>query len=242
MFVYSFFLHRPPPPFSLFLLSAVHTSALSSKSLLQPHSLFPCTKTHQPVFSLPSNTRSHQSISVVHAAEPAKTLVITKKTPKSFAPPSTAAPSRKWAVDRWKSEKALQLPEYLDEAELEFVLKTIEAFPPIIFANYARSLEEKLAGAALGNAFLLQGGDCAESFKEFSANNIRDTFRIILQMRVVLMFGGQMPIIKVGRIAGQFVKPRLDPLEEKNGVKLPSYKGDNTDGDAFNEKLRIPDP
>ncbi|CAK9163266.1 unnamed protein product [Ilex paraguariensis] len=219
-----------------------NTSALSSKSLLQPHSLFPCTQTHQPVFSLPSSTRSHQPISAVHAAEPAKTPVITEKTPKSSAPPSTAAPSGKWAVDSWKSKKALQLPEYPDEAELESVLKTIEAFPPIVFAGEARSLEEKLADAALGNAFLLQGGVCAESFKEFSANNIRDTFRIILQMSVVLMFGGQMPIIKVGRMAGQFAKPRSDPLEEKNGVKLPSYKGDNINGDAFNEKSRIPDP
>ncbi|CAK9155089.1 unnamed protein product [Ilex paraguariensis] len=131
---------------------------------------------------------------------------------------------------------------YLNEAELESVLKTIEAFPPIVFADEARSLEEKLADAALGNAFLLQGGLCAESFKEFSANNIRDTFKIILQMSVVLMFGGQMPIIKVGRMAGQFAKLRSDPLEEKNGVKLSSYKGDNINGDAFNEKLRIPDP
>ena len=110
-----------------------------------------------------------------------------------------AAPSRteKWGLESWKSKKALQLPEYPDQAALESVLKTIESFPPIVFAGEARSLEERLAEAAMGNAFLLQGGDCAESFKEFSANNIRDTFRILLQMGVVLMFGGQMPVIKV---------------------------------------------
>ncbi|XP_020272438.1 phospho-2-dehydro-3-deoxyheptonate aldolase 1, chloroplastic-like [Asparagus officinalis] len=91
-------------------------------------------------------------------------------------------------------------------------------------------------------AFLLQGGDCAESFKEFNADNIRDTFRVLLQMAVVLMFGGQMPVIKVGRMAGQFAKPRSDPFEERDGVKLPSYRGDNVNGDAFDEKSRIPDP
>lgn len=103
----------------------------------------------------------------------------------------------KWAADSWKSKKALQLPEYPDQIELESVLKNIEAFPPIVFAGEARSLEERLADAAMGKAFLLQGGDCAESFKEFNANNIRDTFRILLQMGVVLMFGGQMPVIRV---------------------------------------------
>ena len=109
------------------------------------------------------------------------------------------APSsnEKWSLESWKSKKALQLPEYPDQAALQSVLKTVESFPPIVFAGEARSLEERLGEAALGKAFLLQGGDCAESFKEFSANNIRDTFRILLQMGVVLMFGGQMPVIKV---------------------------------------------
>ncbi|KAL0325175.1 UNVERIFIED_CONTAM: Phospho-2-dehydro-3-deoxyheptonate aldolase 1, chloroplastic [Sesamum radiatum] len=111
-----------------------------------------------------------------------------------------------------------------------------------MFAGEARSLEEYLSEAAMGNGFLLQGGDCAESFKEFNANNIRDTFRILLQMGVVLMFGGQMPVIKVGRMAGQFVKPRSYPFEENNGVKLPSYRGDNVNVDVFDAKSRIPDP
>lgn len=105
--------------------------------------------------------------------------------------------STSWSLDSWRAKKALQLPEYPDANELDLVLQTLSSFPPIVFAGEARNLEEKLAQAAMGNAFLLQGGDCAESFKEFTANNIRDTFRVILQMGVVLMFGGQMPVIKV---------------------------------------------
>lgn len=148
----------------------------------------------------------------------------------------------KWAVDSWNTKEALQLPEYPDKAALEAVLQMLEAFPPIVFAGEARSLEERLGAAAMGEAFLLQGGDCAESFKEFHANNIRDTFRILLQMGAVLMFGGQMPVIKVGRMAGQFAKPRSGPFEEKNGVKLPIYKGDIINGDAFDLKSRVPNP
>ena len=103
----------------------------------------------------------------------------------------------KWSPESWKTKTALQQPEYPDLAELEAVLETIEAFPPIVFAGEARLLEERLGQAAMGEAFLLQGGDCAESFKEFNANNIRDTFRILLQMGAVLMFGGQVPVVKV---------------------------------------------
>lgn len=106
----------------------------------------------------------------------------------------------KWFPETWKAKTALQQPEYPDQTELDSVLKTIEAFPPIVFAGEARLLEERLGQAAMGEAFLLQGGDCAESFKEFNANNIRDTFRIILQMGAVLMFGGQVPVIKVNRL------------------------------------------
>nr|CAB3483307.1 unnamed protein product [Digitaria exilis] len=151
-------------------------------------------------------------------------------------------PPSRWSVGSWRDRPALQQPEYPDKAELDEVLRTVEAFPPIVFAGEARTLEERLAEAAVGRAFLLQGGDCAESFKEFNANNIRDTFRVLLQMSVVLMFGGQMPIVKVGRMAGQFAKPRSDDLEERDGVKLPSYRGDNINGDAFDLKSRLPDP
>ncbi|KAL5545213.1 hypothetical protein UlMin_008997 [Ulmus minor] len=124
-------------------------------------------------------------------------------------------------MDSWRSKKALQLPEYPDQEELESVLKIIELFPSIVFAGEAWKIE---------------------IFKEFNANNIRDTFRILLQMGVVLMFGGQMLVIKVGRRAGQFTKPRSDPFVEKNGVKLPSYSGYNVNGDAFDLKSRNPDP
>ncbi|KAK1277449.1 hypothetical protein QJS04_geneDACA018829 [Acorus gramineus] len=218
------------------------TSSSATNTLLQSHTthqpLFP-TKTHSLPL-LPTKPRKPRSISAVHAAEPTK-----NPSSPAVSAPKPKSPSRspdKWAVDSWRSKKALQLPEYPDKVELDSVLKTIETFPPIVFAGEARHLEEKLAEAAMGKAFLLQGGDCAESFKEFHANNIRDTFRILLQMGVVLMFGGQMPVVKVGRMAGQFAKPRSDAFEERNGQKLPSYRGDNVNGDAFDEKSRIPDP
>ncbi|OMO78485.1 DAHP synthetase, class II [Corchorus capsularis] len=148
----------------------------------------------------------------------------------------------KWSPESWKTKKAFQLPEYPDQNDVDSVLQTLSTFPALVFAGEARSLEKKLGDAARGNAFLLQGGDCAESFQEFNAPNIRDTFMIILQMGVVLMFGAQMPIIKVGRMAGQFAKPRSDAMEEKDGVKLPSYRGDSINGDAFDEKCRVPNP
>nr|AXF38105.1 3-deoxy-D-arabino-heptulosonate 7-phosphate synthase [Bergenia purpurascens] len=227
-------------------MALANTSSLSAKSLLQNNSL--SQPRHQPAFSLiPTNNTHFKShpITAVHAAEPAKTpAAVVADKPLKQSSPAASVPvgSGKWTVESWKSKKALQLPEYPDEVEVESVLRTLEDFPPIVFAGEARNLEERLGEAAMGNAFLLQGGDCAESFKEFSANNIRDTFRVLLQMGVVLMFGGQVPVIKVGRMAGQFAKPRSDAYEEKDGVKLPSYKGDNINGDAFNEKSRIPDP
>ncbi|KAE8009220.1 hypothetical protein FH972_005669 [Carpinus fangiana] len=207
------------------------TSTLSSRPLLQP--LQPTKPLHHHHLSLPT---SHKPISAVHAADPSKS---SKSTPTTAT--TTPIPTR-WSLDSWKAKKAFQQPEYPDQDALDFVLKTLESFPPVVFAGEARSLEDRLAEAAQGKAFLLQGGDCAESFKEFNANNIRDTFRLLLQMGVVLMFGGQMPVIKVGRMAGQFAKPRSDPFEEKDGVKLPSYRGDNINGDAFNTESRVPDP
>ncbi|XP_057490285.1 phospho-2-dehydro-3-deoxyheptonate aldolase 1, chloroplastic-like [Actinidia eriantha] len=226
------------------------SSLLPTKTSLQNQSLL----THLPsVSNNNKSTRSVKPISAVHSPEPSKNPIVSDKQPQATTSSSTAyataaaakvvdAPPKKWAVDSWKTKKALQLPEYPDREELESVLRTIDAFPPIVFAGEARSLEERLGEAAMGNAFLLQGGDCAESFKEFHANNIRDTFRILLQMGAVLMFGGQVPAIKVGRMAGQFAKPRSEAMEEKNGVKLPSYRGDNVNGDAFDLKSRTPDP
>uniref|UniRef100_A0A0D3GTQ2 Phospho-2-dehydro-3-deoxyheptonate aldolase n=1 Tax=Oryza barthii TaxID=65489 RepID=A0A0D3GTQ2_9ORYZ len=189
-----------------------------------------------------------RTVSAVHAADPAKSNGPVQAAAKASSPSTVAAPEKKpvglgkWTVDSWKAKKALQLPEYPSQEELDSVLKTIETFPPVVFAGEARHLEERLADAAMGRAFVLQGGDCAESFKEFNANNIRDTFRILLQMGAVLMFGGQMPVVKVGRMAGQFAKPRSDSFEERDGVKLPSYRGDNINGDTFDEKSRVPDP
>ena len=176
-----------------------NASTLSSKTLCNTRSLCPSSENHQPTFFIvPSKKTNHgrravKPISAVHAAEPSKKAVVSSK-------PAAAAPSAgKWSLESWKSKPALQLPEYPNKEEFESVLKTIENFPPIVFAGEARSLEERLGEAAMGNAFLLQGGDCAESFKEFSANYIRDTFRVLLQMSVVLMFGGQVPVIKVGQ-------------------------------------------
>lgn len=195
-----------------------------------------------PQFMWAPRAQPIQVIRAVHAAEPAasSSTIIEELSKKDLIHDRLEAGA--WSVGSWKSKKAVQLPGYPDEAELEAVLKSLEEFPPLVFAGEARSLEEKLAEAALGRAFLLQGGDCAESFKEFNAVNIRDTFRVILQMGAVLMFGGQMPVIKVGRLAGQFAKPRSEDYEERDGVKLPSYRGDNINGDPFTEKSRVPDP
>lgn len=228
----------------------------NSNSFLQTQALPSSTsKSHQPyLLTNPTKSASIRPISAVHSADPSKNPVVSDKSPKAPAAAASSAATTasttkvsgavpgKWSIESWKSKKALQLPEYPDPEDLESVLRTLEAFPPIVFAGEARSLEERLAEAAMGNAFLLQGGDCAESFKEFNANNIRDTFRILLQMGAVLMFGGQVPVIKVGRMAGQFAKPRSESFEEKNGVKLPSYRGDNVNGDAFDVKSRTPDP
>ncbi|RWR81002.1 DAHP synthetase [Cinnamomum micranthum f. kanehirae] len=181
----------------------------------------------------PGNLLPRHRIFAVHSADPAK---------KRSQSVDMKSESSNWAPESWKSRKALQIPVYPNKEELDSVLQTLESFPPLIFAGEARKLEERLADAAVGKAFLLQGGDCAESFKEFNANNIRDTFRVLLQMGVVLTFGGQMPIFKVGRMAGQFAKPRSDPFETKDGVKLPSYQGDNINSDVFDEKSRMPDP
>ncbi|XAR53041.1 3-deoxy-7-phosphoheptulonate synthase [Bertholletia excelsa] len=221
------------------------SSALSSNSFVNNPQLFSSKSSTLLLSSnsTPKRPRASRPISTVHAADKSSnsTPATTATSTSTSTPTSTRGPLR-WSLDSWKSKQAFQLPEYPDKVALDSVLKTLESFPPIVFAGEARSLEERLGQAALGNAFLLQGGDCAESFKEFNANNIRDTFRVILQMGVVLMFGGQMPVIKVGRMAGQFAKPRSDPFEEKDGVKLPSYRGDNVNGDAFDEKSRIPDP
>ncbi len=150
--------------------------------------------------------------------------------------------TEKWAPASWRSKPAKQLPAYPDELALKDAEKTMAQMPPLVFAGEARNLKKHLAEVAAGRAFLLQGGDCAESFAEFNANKIRDTFRVLLQMSVVMTFAGALPIVKVGRMAGQFAKPRSDDNETKDGVTLPSYRGDIINGFGFTAAERVPDP
>ncbi len=148
---------------------------------------------------------------------------------------------KKWTLNSWKNYPAKHLPEYQDKKELDLVLGKIKKYPPLVFAGESRSLKKSLAQVVEGKAFLLQGGDCAESFAEFNPDNIRDTFKAILQMSLVLTHSASLPVVKVGRIAGQFSKPRSSPVEKKNGKELPSYLGDNINGMEFSEKAREPD-
>ena len=147
-----------------------------------------------------------------------------------------------WTPESWRAFEARQLPDYPDTAALAETEQLLGTYPPLVFAGEARQLREELAGVAAGKAFLLQGGDCAESFAEFHPNNIRDTFRVLLQMAVILTFGSKMPVVKVGRMAGQFAKPRSSPTEEQDGRALPSYRGDIVNDITFEEAGRAPNP
>ncbi len=150
--------------------------------------------------------------------------------------------TERWTPDSWRSKPIEQAPVYPDAAALADVERTLAGFPPLVFAGEARKLTRALARVAAGEAFLLQGGDCAESFAEHSADNIRDFFRVFLQMAVVLTFAGSSPVVKVGRIAGQFAKPRTKPTETIGGVELPIYRGDIVNDTEFSAKGRTPDP
>jgi 3-deoxy-7-phosphoheptulonate synthase len=147
-----------------------------------------------------------------------------------------------WAPDSWTAADARQLPDYPDAGALAAATETLRNYPPLVFAGEARNLTDALGEVAAGRAFLLQGGDCAESFAEFHPNNIRDTFRVILQMAVVLTFASKLPVVKLGRMAGQFAKPRSTPTETIDGVELPSYRGDNVNDIDFTPAGRVPDP
>ena len=147
-----------------------------------------------------------------------------------------------WQPNSWRDHPIKQVPDYPDAEKLAGVEAKLAAMPPLVFAGEAQSLKRQLGEVAEGRAFLLQGGDCAESFAEFSANNIRDSFKVILQMAVVLTFGASMPVVKVGRVAGQFAKPRSSPMEAFDGIELPSYRGDMINAMPFTEKDRAPDP
>ena len=155
--------------------------------------------------------------------------------------------AERWTRDSWRKKPIVQVPDYPDRAALENVERQLASYPPLVFAGEARNLKELLGGVANGEGFLLQGGDCAESFTDpsannISANNIRDFLRVFLQMAVVLTYAASVPVVKVGRLAGQFAKPRSSPTEKRNGVELPSYRGDIINGPEFSTEARTPDP
>jgi 3-deoxy-7-phosphoheptulonate synthase len=147
-----------------------------------------------------------------------------------------------WVKSAWRNKPRVQMPVYTDEAALNSVETQLAKYPPLVFAGETRTLKSELAKVASGDAFLLQGGDCAESFSAFSADGIRDTFKVMLQMAMVLTYGAKVPVVKVGRMAGQFAKPRSTPTETVGGVELPSYRGDIINGFDFNPASRVPDP
>ena len=150
--------------------------------------------------------------------------------------------SSTWTKAGWRAKPRIQMPDYLNAEALASVEGRLASYPPLVFAGEARSLRRKLADVAEGRAFLLQGGDCAEAFNEFSADNIRDTYRVLLQMAMVLTFGAKLPVVKVSRMAGQFAKPRSAATEIKGGVELPSYRGDIINDIDFTPEARIPNP
>lgn len=150
--------------------------------------------------------------------------------------------SKKWTPETWRDQPVIQVPDYPDLEELAKVETQLKSYPPLVFAGEARNLRAQLAEVAEGRAFLLQGGDCAESFAEFHPDNIRDTFRVLLQMSVILTYGASVPVVKLGRIAGQFAKPRSANMETQGDVELPSYRGDIINGIDFSSEARIPDP
>ena len=150
--------------------------------------------------------------------------------------------SNTWSPDSWRTKAKNQMPDYPNPVLLEEVEQKLAQYPQLIFAGEARKLKHKLAAVSRGQTFLLQGGDCAESFSDFRVNTIRDTFRILLQMAVVLTFAEKREVVKVGRVAGQFAKPRSNCVETRNGVSLPTYRGDIVNGHAFHPQDRVPDP
>jgi 3-deoxy-7-phosphoheptulonate synthase len=154
----------------------------------------------------------------------------------------TSPTTRAWTPDSWRSHPIRQAPSYSDAAHLARTEARLQKYPPLVFAGEARRLKAALAQAAEGRAFVLQGGDCAESFGDFTANVIRDTFRVLLQMAVVLTFGARLPVVKIGRMAGQFAKPRSSDTESRDGETLPSYRGDMVNGSEFTAEARLPDP
>ena len=150
--------------------------------------------------------------------------------------------SHAWSPDSWRAKPIQQQPEYPDTTHVARVEQTLAGYPPLVFAGEARELRRQFAEVTEGRAFLLQGGDCAESFAEFSAAKIRDTFKVLLQMAIVMTFAAGCPVVKVGRMAGQFAKPRSSGSETIDGITLPAYRGDIVNGIGFDAASRVPDP
>ena len=150
--------------------------------------------------------------------------------------------ARAWSPQSWRDMPIRQVPDYPDMSALTAMEKKLASFPPLVFAGECERLKAALAEAGQGRAFVLQGGDCAESFGDFRADPIRDSFRVLLQMAVILTFGATVPVVKLGRMAGQFAKPRSSDTETVDGVTLPSYRGDIINGPEFSAEARIPDP
>jgi 3-deoxy-7-phosphoheptulonate synthase len=201
--------------------------------------------------------KAHESIAVVkikaladenHIMVPDHSAFATKTAPAElpletrFAQPKAMPMTHNWSPSSWRGMPIQQVPSYPDQEALEEVEGRIRTYPPLVFAGEARDLKKALAEVSEGRGFLLQGGDCAESFAEHGADNIRDFFRAFLQMSVVLTFAGSQPVVKIGRIAGQFAKPRSSDNETKGDVTLPSYRGDIINGIEFDSSSRIPDP
>ena len=147
-----------------------------------------------------------------------------------------------WQKNNWRSKPRVQMPDYNDAAALQAAEAQLGQYPPLVFAGESRRLKAALGAASRGEAFLLQGGDCAESFEQFNADSIRDTFKVMLQMAMVLTYGAKVPVVKVGRMAGQFAKPRSAPTERVDGLELPSYRGDIINELAFSPEARMPNP
>jgi 3-deoxy-7-phosphoheptulonate synthase len=169
-------------------------------------------------------------------------LKVVAEPPSSPSPVFSADSNEPWSPTSWKNKNVAQPPNYLDEEELAAAVKKLERSSPLVFAGEVRTLHEQLARACSGQGFLLMGGDCAEAFEEFNVDHVRDSFRVLLQMALVLTFGSAMPVIKVGRMAGQFAKPRSDPDEVRDGVSLPSYRGDIINSEEFTEEARRHNP
>jgi 3-deoxy-7-phosphoheptulonate synthase len=195
-------------------------------------------KAHQSIASLKIRSLADENLIHVPAHEAFSAPAAHDNKPKT----ESASMSANWSPSSWRSMPIQQVPAYPDQKALADVEDRLRSWPPLVFAGEARTLKKSLAAVAEGRGFLLQGGDCAESFAEHGADNIRDFFRVFLQMAVVLTFAGGKPVTKIGRIAGQFAKPRSSDIETRDGVALPSYRGDIINGFDFDAASRIPDP